>query len=83
MGLYFTADGKMKLGFLSLQTLMMGFAYLNSYYFSIKRISDDTMHPYLKPGSFLSSDYALIYHFNHIEKISGLRGKLVAIRDPK
>ena len=71
---YFYPNGKPNLKFLTFQTLGMAMIMINSYNYSMKRINDNSMAPFLHKGDIVG-----YYHTNYLTKPSTMRGHYVAI----
>ena len=48
MGIYFRKDGSVNLKMLTFQSITLAMLLINTHYYSIKRIKDDSMFPYLQ-----------------------------------
>ena len=87
MGFYFYANGKPNLKFLTFQTSILTLLMINSYNYSIHRITDNTMKPFFKSNGggltgWLSSDYVLYKHITPTSRAHSLKGKVLAIKNP-
>ena len=85
---YFHPNGKPNLKFITAQTAAMALLVINCYEYSIFRVRDNTMLPFLTcPDKYpnlawLISDRALYKHIDITVKTNALKNKLVVIKNP-
>ena len=70
MGLYFYANGKPNLKFLTSSSLVLGLLMINAHEYSLVRVTDNSMNPYFhqymsdnKLLKVMLSDYVLYKHY--------------------
>ena len=91
MGIYFRKDGSANIKMLTLQSISLAMLLINTHYYSIKRINNDSMAPYLQTNQFkyfflpksIFNDIVLYKHLYYPKtKTQNLKFEIIAIKDP-
>ena len=91
MGIYFRKDGSPNIKMLTLQSIAIGLLLINTHYYSLKRINNNSMYPYLQTNKLkyfylpksIFNDIVLYKHITYPKtKTQNLKFEIIAIKDP-